>query len=140
MEHTKRKYPVKPEGFKRWCDSIHKDHKLFADIAPMKAFQFKAALDNYYGGRWATIVALIKEAWYLTWRGWVVSAMVWFSDRMGWTKLYFYHETEKSHAHHCRHGSKCSGSPNCANEHCIEDSWPKWFKKLHDKLLGRDDE
>ena len=53
-----------------------------------------------------------------------------FCDWMGWTRVYDYPETKSMIAHSERHGRKCSGSPNCSNMNCINDSIPKWFKVL----------
>lgn len=137
MQHTKKNYPADPKGFQRWLEKMIKEDSIFHKIPGMMAFQMKVCLEKYYGGRWQLILALIKEGWYLTWRGWLSSFIWWFSDRMGWTKVYSYPQTERMHAHQRRHGCKCSGSPNCKNDNCIDDSLPKWFRKLTDKISGR---
>ena len=96
----------------------------------MAAFAMWPALKAYYGSAPRALWALFRQEIYL-WRHSVNGRFcIWFSDRMGWTKLYHFPESPGWREHWRRHGKKCSGSPNCQNDNCIEDSQPRWFRWL----------
>jgi hypothetical protein len=126
-------YPVKPEQYHNRLDRLRKharEDSVMLRIAPAVVFELKLVLNAYYGGPWRVIWALVKEQWWQTRIALVTRARIRFCDWMGWTKVYYYPETERMVAHYRRHGSKCSGSPNCGNDSCIEDSVPRWYQKL----------
>ena len=99
-------------------------------ITPIIVSEFEQAVEAYYGGYWATARHALWKAVYMTWGDLSSTLRIRICDRMGWTKLYYYSETEKMIGHWQRHGRKCSGSPNCNNMSCIQDSVPRWFKWL----------
>lgn len=99
-------------------------------IEPMLVFEIKLLLEAYYGGKWREVWALAREAANYDSNALITSARIKICDWAGWTKLYYYPETETMVGHWQRHGRKCSGSPNCNNHHCIDDSIPGWFKWL----------
>lgn len=100
------------------------------DIPPIIASEFELALHAYYGSRWQMVRALARKALVLWWDGKVGGCLMWISDTVGWTKVYHVPETKDYVDHYRRHGRKCSGSPNCQNMDCINDSLPKWFRRI----------
>lgn len=97
------------------------------------AMECQLVLQAYYGGRLAAAWFFIKSAFHI-WKDTRISrALMWFSDLMGWTKVYDIPETPDYAAHQQRHGRFCSGSPNCNNDRCIEQSCPNWFRKILDR-------
>ena len=128
-----KKYPARPEQFKMRTDRMINDCKrgaLLFKIPPICAFECKMLLESYYGGAWRMLWVIFKESVYLAFRGYLVRLRIRFCDWMGWTKIYDVPETATMRAYKMRHGRKCSGSPNCNNHRCIDDSVPMWFKRL----------
>ena len=125
--------PKRPQQFKMRVDRIIDHAKKDSPMMRIPAIARSECLmvvQAYHGGEWRTVWALFRQAWYLTWHGWLGTLKIKVCDWVGWTKLYDIPETESYRAHTERHGRKCSGSPNCNNMHCIEDSVPKWFRWL----------
>lgn len=130
---SSRKHPVQREKFDRWRERLRchaAENSVLFRIDPMLAFEVEALLHAYYGGEWRMIFALIRKHSVLSYHSLIGRVTFWFCDFIGWTKVYFYPETRLMRAHHQRHGRKCSGSPNCSNMNCIDDSIPSWFKKI----------
>lgn len=84
----------------------------------------------YYGGRWWALWYMFKEACYLGTHGAYHSFLLWICDTAGWSKVYDIPQTKDFIAHQQRHGKKCSGSPNCNNMNCIDESIPRWFRTI----------
>lgn len=127
------KKPVMKESFERQLGRIRshcKSESPMMKIAPIARMEMIIALSYYHGGRGRLALALLRE-WFVLARSHYCCAITMFvCDRMGWTKVYHYPETDSMIAHSQRHGRKCSGSPNCSNANCIDDSVPRWFKIL----------
>lgn len=94
----------------------------------MIMLECKMLMESYYGGRWRFAWRLLYEAAYITFHDIIACVRIKICDWMGWTKLYYYPQTDEMLGHWQRHGRKCSGSPNCANMNCIEEGVPKWFR------------
>jgi hypothetical protein len=133
MKAKAKKYPKFPEHFSRRVERIRqhvKDDTAMFGIAPLVVSEFEQAIEAYYGGYWGAARNALRKAIYITWGNWTSRIRIGICDRMGWTKLYYYNETDTMLGHWQRHGRKCSGSPNCNNMNCINDSVPRWFKWL----------
>src|SRR6266404_2356191 len=126
-------HPARPEQFKSRLIRISehaKSNSPMLHIPAIAAFECKMVLNAYYGGQLRTSLALFRE-WFYLWRHDIFnSAVIWICDRVGWTRLYDVPETETMKPYRMRHGRNCSGSPNCQNMNCIDDSIPKWFRWL----------
>lgn len=107
-----------------------KSDSVMWKIPAVVMLEVRCLQNAYWGGPWRVVWALFKEQCYLSFHGFLSFLRIKICDWMGWTKVYWYPETERMIGHHRRHGAKCSGSPNCHNDHCIEDSVPNWYKKL----------
>lgn len=127
------KHPVKAAMYRARMAKLRQEFitdSVVVKIPAMASFQLRYTLEAYYGGRWRMIRALIWEGIYLGWHSFNTTWKLWITDRMGWTKLYDLPGSTKKMPMRMRHGRKCSGSPNCNNMNCIEDSLPRWFKWL----------
>lgn len=131
QKRTGPKRPADPVGFDKGRARIRKDARandLMFRIDGMLMFSLEWMQECYYGGRWATVWALFRKAIYYSWHERVGGLRIWICDRAGWTKIYEVPETATHYGHRQRHGRKCSGSPNCNNMNCIEESVPRWFR------------
>lgn len=125
--------PVRPDRFNHWLKKMHcsvKDNSPMMRIPGIVMFQVETLQTHYYGSYAKAGLALLRKAFYLWWNDKLTHCFLWISDSMGWTKVYDIPETPEYVAHQQRHGRKCSGSPNCQNDQCIDDSLPKWFRWL----------
>jgi hypothetical protein len=126
------KYPIHKERWERRVDRIrgHGPNSFMWRVAPAIAFELRLLLESYYGGPWRMVWALFRLTFSNIIHTWTGRLRIWVCDRMGWTKIYFVPETDYMRAHWRRHGRKCSGSPNCDNINCIQDSVPGWYRWL----------
>ena len=128
---NKKTHPVLKKQYEmrlaRISDHIRSNSPMMR-IPPIAASECQMLLEAYHGGRWKTIFALTGMAIFLLRHDLNARFVIWLCDLAGWTKVYDIPETEKMRAHKQRHGRKCSGSPNCQNVNCIDDSIPAWFK------------
>ena len=127
----KTKYPVNHKLFtpraNRLMARATENRQLF-QIPPLLKSECQMIVESYYGSKWAMVWALFKETlWLLCWSAWG-HLRIRFCDFMGWTKLYDVPATSRMHGYQMRHGRRCSGSPNCNNHRCIEESVPGWYR------------
>lgn len=126
--------PARPKTYKIRLERIRghfvNSGGIGSRITPLMMMELELLQQAYYGSQ-------LKAGRHLLWAG--IKDLIFSKacklrikvcDWMGWTKVYHYHETELMRAHSQRHGRKCSGSPNCQNDRCIDDSVPKWYKKI----------
>lgn len=116
------------------CDMVIREAsdpatRCMLQIPPIANMQCQLVVESYYGGKWGAARELFKQALHQSISERWLGFLIWFSDRMGWTKLYDMPETTTHHGYQMRHGRKCHGSPNCAHD-CISESQPKWFRRL----------
>lgn len=128
-----KKFPRQPERFNNRLERMRahaKSDSVMWKIPAVVMLEVRCLQRAYWGGEWHTVWALFYEALWNTWQDFKCNLRIRICDWVGWTKIYWYPETERMIGYHRRHGAKCSGSPNCHNDHCIEDSVPKWYRKL----------
>lgn len=99
-------------------------------IPPVVMLEVRCLQNAYWGGPWRVVWALFKENLWLSAQSFRLGLGLTIADWLGWTKLYWNPETSEITGHYRRHGRKCSGSPNCHNENCIDESVPRWFRRL----------
>jgi hypothetical protein len=122
------KRPIHKERFNRWRDRIRDPESGISNIPALFAHECWWCIRSYYGSSPRALWFLLREDF------WIWSRSIWhrflivITDRVGWTKIYHYPQTDTMVEHWQRHGYKCHGSPNCENMDCIEDSIPRWFK------------
>jgi hypothetical protein len=128
-EIMKANRPVRPEMYEHWVKRITdpKAHTL-RELKFLFVMEMWCCLKAYYGNAPRALWAVARHDFYLWRHGIWNSCLIWLTDWMGWTKLYHFPACPGWKEHWMRHGRKCSGSPNCQNMHCIEDSLPRWFK------------
>jgi hypothetical protein len=132
MKH-KHARPAQPELYQLRLERIINHAKLespMVRIPPIAVSEFSMVISAYYGGRGKAARYLLFEAMRLWCSDKRWSFLIWLTDRFGWTKVYHIPATPEYREHSERHGRKCSGSPNCSNMNCIDDSIPSWFKWL----------
>ncbi len=128
---TKAALPRNPEKMERQLRRIgqhFKSNSAMMRIPPIAALECQMVLHGYYGGSWRMIWALIGKQLVLDYHALKTRAVMALSDGMGWTKLHHYPESADFVAHAQRHGRQCSGSPNCADNECIDRALPRWLK------------
>lgn len=124
------KYPRNPKMFTYRTNRMKSDAgRVMLGIPPLAASECEMVLWSYYGSKWKMVRALFWKTLCNCFSGAWLHFLFWFSDVMGWTKLHHIPETKDFREHVQRHGGKCSGSPNCAQE-CIDRDQPKWFRKV----------
>jgi len=123
------KYPAKPKQYEDRRKRMLEGGPL-SRITPLFTMQAKLLLSAYYGSQTKAAIAMLRESFMLWRHSKYLRSLLWICDTIGWTKVYWYPETRDMIGHHQRHGRKCSGSPNCANNHCISDGIPKWFRVI----------
>jgi hypothetical protein len=124
-------YPINPDQFKRRADRLRNlarrsDNDYPFRIPPILSAECWLVVEAYYGGKWAAVRAMIWAALRLSCWSFFGHVRIRTCDMMGWTKLY----DMTAQGFQMRHGRCCSGSPNCNNHLCIEESVPGWFKWL----------
>lgn len=130
----RRKFPIHPERFSKHADRIiercREKGSIMFRIPPMAALECEILLHYYYGSKWRMVWHLFRAALHQSIHSGYNRCLIKICDWMGWTKVYHIPETPEFRAHYQRHGRKCSGSPNCNNMRCIDESIPKWFRWL----------
>lgn len=128
------KKPVHREVFqrfqKRLGDSTSEHGRFIHSLPAMFMMECYGAIRAYHGGAFPAWWAMTWHFAYLGFASMAGASEVWLWDKMGWTKLYHSPGTKTHREYWHRHGWKCSGSPNCNNLDCIEDSLPGWYRFL----------
>lgn len=118
-----RKYPIHKERMKQRMDRITEMRHF--KIPAIFALECKLALIAYYGSGLRAAFSMIWDWVYLQTHDRYWRIVLWFTDKVGWTKL----RPIPGTLYVERHGGKCEYH-NCQDMDCIEKSLPPWFRKI----------
>lgn len=129
----KRKAADAPVDQERW-DKVQANLRRYTIVhcvVPyMLMLEYWSGVRACYGTNRKALVSIARYSLRRSWNCALTRAVLIVTDGIGWTKVYFYPETDAMPAYHRRHGWRCSGSPNCDDEDCINRAIPPWFKRL----------
>ncbi len=125
--------PTNPESFAMRSNRLRNlarrsDTEYPFRIPPILTSECWLIVEAYYGGKWPAVRAMAWAATRLSVWSFFNHLRIRTCDMMGWTKLYDMPAAPNMKSYQMRHGRRCSGSPNCNNHLCIEESVPGWFK------------
>lgn len=122
--------PRNKERWERVQQNLKRYQRVHANVPFLLVLEYWSGVRAYYGSSRRALSALARYEFWKWWHHVIGRIHLIITDGVGWTKVYFYPETDTMPAYHLRHGWKCSGSPNCDDLDCISRSIPRWFKRL----------
>lgn len=117
--------PKQPERFKRRQERM-RNLGVLASIPAGLILECTCTLSAYYGGDIRAGIKLIQGGIQCRVQMAYWELLMWFSDRMGWTKLVRLAPDVKFSI---RHAGSCD-KLNCQDVNCCERDMPQWFRRM----------